>query len=116
MPSIPDLNPVERYRPWNARTREAMDKLTIEATEATGGSGRHSGLVQALRREEAVAVRTVSISSILATSLEVPAGGWHHSVDPQILDHLTVMIKGVGDGECSQMQAERFAPPNLRSL
>ena len=33
----------------------------------------------------------------------------HNAVHAQILDHLSLRIEGVGDGECGQVQAWRFA-------
>jgi len=47
-------------------------------------------------------------------SVGLCAAGWgHYSVHPQILDHLTVMIVGMGDAKCGQAQAGRFAVPRV---
>jgi hypothetical protein len=51
--------------------------------------------------------------------LRLRRGRWRHdSVHPQkILHHLSVIIEGVGDGKCRQMQAELFsAAYNVFSL
>src|ERR1700737_324700 len=41
------------------------------------------------------------------------AGWWHNSVHPQVLHHLSVMIKGMGDAEWGHVQMCLFAIPRV---